>query len=265
MNGAEIERAARILFEARQSGQLIDHLPQGACPRSLEVAYRIQDRLVELLGQEVGGWFLGCTNQAIQKQLGMPSPYSARLLAPTIFRSGAVLDFPARLPIVLEVEFAFRLAEDLPPRKAPYRASEVWLAIESVHPAIEIVVSRFVDWTNQPIWSLVADNGTDGALVYGVGLPRSEVKTLSGVDASLSIDGQAVRRGGAENITGGPLGALTWLANQPRREPGLLAGHIVNTGSCTSMYFAAPRDSARAEFGDLGGASVTVRAAEDVS
>ena len=169
MLAESIERAATLLHAARTNHRLLDDLPEDCRPTSLHEAYLIQDRVVALLGEDIDGWFLGCTNPAIRKILGLPGPYAARLLKSAVKESPAVLDVPEPLEIVLEVEFAFRLSRDLPPRDRAYTEREVADAVVSVHPAIEVVISHFEDWTHKDVYSLIADNGTDGALVYGVG------------------------------------------------------------------------------------------------
>jgi 2-keto-4-pentenoate hydratase len=252
-----IEEAAAILLKARRNGLLIPGLPEHCRPRSLDDAYAVQDRVFEGLNEATGGWFVGCSNPAIQEQLGLNSPYFARLPASTIQESPASLDSSRFPTITLEVEFAFRLAGDLPPRSKPYGLEEVAAAVATLHPAIEVVTSHLKDWTRQPIFSLIADNGTDGALVIGAGLEDWRGLDLGAATAELHVDGNCVRRGNGTNVMGDPLKALVWLANAcSAKGTGLIAGHVHNTGSCTEMYLAQPGDLAVARFGGLGEAEV---------
>ena len=137
--------------------------------------------------------------------------------------------------------------------------AEVADAIATVHPAIELVTSHLQDWTRQPILDLIADNGTDGALVFGEGVYEWRGLDLAGLVVHLAVDGRRVRSGIGENALGNPLVAMTWLANhRSRAGDGLRAGHIHNTGSVTSMYFAKSGDHAVADFGPLGCAELTL-------
>jgi len=252
-----IEEAAAILLEARRSGLLIPGLPEHCRPSPLADAYAVQDRVFAGLNEAAGGWFVGCSNPAIQEQLGLDSPYCSRLAASTIHHSSASLD-PVRLPtITLEVEFAFRLAIDLPSRAAPYGLEEVSAAVATVHPTIEVVTSHQKDWVRQPIFSLIADNGTDGGLVVGAGLEYWRGLDLGAVTAELHVNGTCVRRGDGAKVMGDPLNALVWHANAcSAKGTGLTAGHVHNTGSCTDMYLAQPGDHAVARFAGLGEAKV---------
>jgi 2-keto-4-pentenoate hydratase len=248
-----IEEAADILLRARRSGSLIPGLPEHCRPESLADAYAVQDSVFEGLNEAAGGWFVGCSNPEIQEQLGLENPYLARLPASTIYDSPASLD-PVRFPtITLEVEFAFRLARDLPPRSNPYSLEEVAAVVGTVHPTIEVVTSHLRDWVRQPIFSLIADNGTDGALVVGAGLDDWRGLDLGAVTAELHVNGKCVRQGDGAKVMGDPLEAMVWLANACRAKgTGLTAGHVHNTGSCTSMYLAQPSDHAVARFTGLG-------------
>ncbi len=252
-----VEEAASILLTARRDGRIIPGLPERCRPASLADAYAVQDRVFAGLGEAADGWFVGCSNPAIQAQLGLDGPYLARLPASTIHASPARLD-PAAFPtITLEVEFAFRLARDLPPRSTPYSRDEVAAAVDSVHPAIEVVNSHLADWTRQPVFSLIADNGTDGALVVGDGLQDWRGLDLSRVPTELFVNGKRARRGTGREVLGDPLTALVWLANAcVARGAGLSAGQIHNTGSCTAMCPAEPGDAAVARFDGLGEAEL---------
>ncbi len=260
MDSSLVEKAAALLVAARRENKMIDGFPEDCRPRNLEDAYAIQNRFVDLLGWEVGGWFCACTNKAIQDMLNLQEPYYARLFNDYILPSPAELraaDFP---PILLECEFAFRLKDDLPKRQAPYTRSEVAAAVRSVHPSIEVVAGHIKDWPNKGVFSVIADNGTDGALVVGEGVEDWRDLDLVTMAVTLSVNGQTLRRGRGSNVLGDPMAALVWLANARSRDgDGLRAGDIHNTGTATDIYWADRGDHAVVEFEGLG--SVTLKIA----
>jgi 2-keto-4-pentenoate hydratase len=253
MRPEAVDKAARLLFGARRARRAIPGLPEDCRPTTVDEGYAVQDRLIELLDEPIGGWFCACTNREIQRLLGLDGPYWARLLAAALHESPAVLPAAGFVSIALECEFAFRLARDLPPRAAPYDAEEVAAAVATVHPAIEVVSGHLDDWPTQGIASVIADNGTDGALVFGAGVAGWRELDLAGVPVRLEVNGETVREGLGANVLGDPLAALTWLANaRAALGDGLRAGQIHNTGTATSIYWAGPGDDARADFGPLG-------------
>jgi 2-keto-4-pentenoate hydratase len=255
----QIEQAAKLLKSARVENRLLDSIPSSVRPRTLEDAYAIQDRLVEILEADVGGWFCACTNPAIQSLLGLAEPYYARLLRDAILTEPATLNAANLPPLVLECEFAYRLGADLSIDDAPFTRPQVEDAIASVHPAIEVVAGHLKDWPKQDVYSVIADNGTDGALVYGEGTSEWQILDLVNMAISLTINGDIVRRGVGRNVLGDPLDAMSWLANaRARAGVGLRAGDIHNTGTATEIYWVTAGDEARAEFEGLGSVSLNM-------
>lgn len=258
---AQVDAAAALLAAARAGRQLLDAMPEALRPRGLGDAYAVQDRLAETLGLRRVGWFCACTNPEIQRMLGLAEPYYARLFEPQILESPATLaqaDYP---PIVLECEVAFRLGADLPPRAAAYERDEVAAAVATVHPSIEVVAAHFKDWPRQDVFTLIADNGTDGALVVGPGTPLQAAPPLAPMFVRLIVDGAEVRAGEGRRVLGDPLDALVWLANaRARAGDGLRAGDIHNTGTATDIFWAPPGSRAVAMFQGLGEARLTLRA-----
>ena len=253
LSPAEIDRVAAILEQARRTNTVIDGLPAEVAPRNLADAYAVQDRLVARLGWETRGWFCACTNADIQRMLSLAEPYCARLFVSALQASPATLRQAEYPPIIVESEFAFRLSRDLPPRAEPYARAEVEAAVESVHPSIEVVAGYLKDWPKQNVFAVIADNGTDGALVYGEGVRDWRRLDLPSVEVRVSVNGVAQRRGTGANILGDPMTAFVWLANARRKAgDGLKAGHIHNTGTATSILPVAAGDTVVADFGPIG-------------
>ncbi|MEZ5924596.1 MAG: fumarylacetoacetate hydrolase family protein [Hyphomicrobiaceae bacterium] len=255
----QIDLAAAILEGARRTNTVIEGLPAEVAPKTLADAYAVQDRLVERLGWETRGWFCACTNVEIQRMLSLSEPYCARLFARALKPSPATLrqaDYP---PIIVECEFAFRLGVNLPPRAEPYTRPEVEAAIESVHPSIEVVAGYLKDWPRQNVFAVIADNGTDGALVYGEGIREWRGLDLATVEVRLSVNGEETRRGSGRNVLGDPLTAFVWLANaRAKAGDGLKAGHIHNTGTATAIMPLTPGDHVVADFGPIGRVSLKI-------
>ena len=61
----EIDKAAKLLTQARNDNTLLDCIPEEIRPGSLSEAYAVQDQLIQNLGLPIGGWYCACTNQKI--------------------------------------------------------------------------------------------------------------------------------------------------------------------------------------------------------
>ena len=70
-----IESYAQDLARAWQSGTTIP-LPPDNRPASRDDAYKIQDRLADLLGENVIGWKIGSSVKAIEEAEGHDGPIS---------------------------------------------------------------------------------------------------------------------------------------------------------------------------------------------
>jgi 2-keto-4-pentenoate hydratase len=258
MNAEAIDLAARTLRDARLGNFQLDALPPGAQPQSLADGYAVQERLLELLETETVGWLLGLTNPYMQQIFRVDAPYYARILAPNLHRSPVHFRGDAFLTRGIECEVAFHMARDLPPRADAYTLAEVAEAVATMLPSVEVVNAHFTDWLSRDLPSIVADNGTDGALVCG-----AEVTEWRGIDraalpVTLRVNGAQAAEGCGANALGDPLAALTWLASALSAQgKGLRAGEIINTGTCTELINAAPGDEILAAFGALGEVRVT--------
>ena len=263
MEREAIGRAARLLVEARSDKRRIDALPTELRPTGLAEAYAIQAASLAGILEDAGGGQrlgrkIGCTNAAAQAQLNQNEPFRGALLSPFVHASPATLPADAFFIRMLEPEIAFRLGRDLPAANAPYDAASVKSAIATVMPAIEIVDSRFSDWTTAGGPQLIADNACAGHWVHGTKSPDVEAIDFANHPISISLNGELKERGSSGNALGSSLNALAWLANDlARYGQGLAAGELVTTGTCTSVIPAEKGDVGVADFGALGQVSVS--------
>jgi 2-keto-4-pentenoate hydratase len=158
---------------------------------------------------------------------------------------------------VVEAEFGFRMARDLPPSPVPRSRTEIAEAIEGVIPSIEIVDSRFDDWLTIGAPSLIADNACNAAWVLGPLLTDWRPLDLAAQPVRVTVNGQLVRAGSGAAVLGHPLNALEWLVNNLSAHGlRLEAGQYITTGVTTEVYMAERGDHVTADFGPVGSAEV---------
>lgn len=258
-------RTADLLLAARRDRVPLDGLPAALAPDDMAAAYAVQDvhvaGLIAAGGGAPIGYKIGCSNEAVQAMLNLDAPIHGRLLSGAAHGSPAVLRADAFFVRLIEVEFAFQMADDLPPAAAPYDPDGVAAAVGLLIPAIEIVDSRYRDWTQAGALALVADNGETGAWVRGQPIADWHGLDLGGHPVSLTVNGDRVRDGVGAKVLGHPLNALTWIANALcLAGGGLRAGDLVSTGTCTEIYSAEAGDRLTADFGALGRVSLEFEA-----
>lgn len=254
--------ADQLLAEARINYKRLAELPEAVRPKTTEEAYRCQEALIPRFLAHYGGGVIGykiaCTNVTAQRQLSVDAPFYGHLLSSFSAESPGRLHTREFFMRVIEAEFAFRMARDLPPASAPRERDEVAAAVEGVVPGIEIVDSRFDDWTTIGALSLTADNACNAAWVRGRMLKEWQGIDLAAQAVRLTVNGSVVREGSGSNVLGHPLNALVWLANAlSARGLGLKAGQYVTTGVTTVVYMAERGDEILADFGPVGSAALS--------
>jgi 2-keto-4-pentenoate hydratase len=241
--------AVEFLLAARHSGRRLTALPDEARPRTVGAAYAIQDAVASKLGA-IGGWKVGAKSASAEPTCA-PLPATLILQSPQRFAAGRFAHNG------VEAELAFTLSHDLPPRPQPYCVADLETSVATVHPAIEIVDSRFVDLGAVDALSVLADFQSNGALVVGngVALPHAFESSTQGV--ALDIDGVRVVESRGSNPAGDVLSLLAWLANHAAaRNGGLRRGDLVTTGSWTGMRFVASGTRVEAAFAGIGGVDI---------
>jgi len=238
-----------MLLEARRSGVRLHALPDAVRPTTAAEAYAIQDIVIQELGA-VGGWKVGAKSPSAE-------PNCAPLPAPLILRSPQHFVAATFALNGVEAELAFTLARDLPPRSMPYHESEMPAAMASMHPAIEVVDSRFLDLANTDALSLLADFQSNGALVLGAGVALPNSISFDAQTVQLDVDGVRAFEATGSNAAGHLGRLLAWLANHAAaRSGGLRRGDVVTTGSWTGLRFCSPGTRVRADFPGIGGVDV---------
>ena len=263
VNEQQIREAAELIWQHWSQGTALEALPPASRPATPADGQAIQRALPAVSGQSVVGWKIAATSVAGQQHIRVSGPLAGRLLSRQVGASGATMSLRGNRMRVAEPEFAFRMAWDLRPRKQAYQWPEVLSALGSLHPAIEVPDSRFVDFAAAGEAQLLADNACAGRFVLGA--PASvewralDLSTHRVSARCTGSGGPGVQREGVgANVLGDPRRALVWLVNDlSGRGEGLRAGDVVTTGTCMQPLDVAVGDAVVADFGALGRVSVS--------
>ena len=220
MTPDQIERAASALVAARK-GAAIASLPADAMPQSEADSYQVQDAVLAKLGERIGGWKVGIS------PLG--GHFAAPIYASTVHPSPASLPARGFKLIGIECEIGFRFNQALPARPQPYTRHEV-LAVASLHPTIEVVDSRYQDFRSLDRLLVLADNFSNGGLVYG-----PAVANWDGID-----------------LAHPPIERVLAAVAHASGRGGIAAGTVITTGTHTGLVFTEPGVRIVADYGRLG-------------
>jgi len=123
------------LLQARFTRRGLDYLPESCQPRTETEARDIQDGVACALGP-IAAWKVGSATANSE-------PFRAPIHADTIFVEASHIPAKMFRVIGVEAEIVYRFGRDLDPDKGPYARNDVLDAVVSMHPAIEIVDTRF--------------------------------------------------------------------------------------------------------------------------
>lgn len=254
--------AARLLWTHWQSGTTLDALPTPLRPTTRADGYAVQACLPTVSGRTVVGWKIAATSAAGQQHIGVSGPLAGCILSGHVHTDGAEISLAGNRMRVVEPEFAFRMGRSLEPKPTPYDVVDVFDAVRSLQPALELPDSRYADFARAGEAQLLADDACARHFVLGaevgegwraIDLRMHRVRGL----ARRGNGDELAREGDGSAVLGDPRVALVWLVNElSSLGITLEAGQFVSTGVCMTPLEVQPGDRVEADFGALGRVSV---------
>lgn len=245
-----IEAAATALSQAIDGGTRLAALP-GTGPASEAQAYAVQDAIIRAVGTR-GGW----KASPLREGKARCSPIPAR------FFVDAPASFDASLlsGCLAEVEIAVRFKADPLGRGRALSAGNLADCIASVHPAVELLSSRFTAPDSAPDLDRLADLQNCAAVVLGVATADWSGLEFAELPFALVLSGQAVSLKVNSPTTEQTLEALCWLADHAAaRGVPLKAGDVVITGARLGPVSLQGIRDCRARVGALGPVALSAR------
>lgn len=243
--------AAR-LTEAASARTAIEALTTSAGPFDAATAYQVQDAVVAGLtgrGAAVAGAKLGLTSVAKQRQMKVGEPLYGWITGDMAIDIGQPLACERYIQPRCEPEIAFVLGADL---AGPHvTAAQVLAATAAVHPAIDVLDSRFAGYAFT-LPDVIADNASAAGYLLGQGTDPAGIDLrLTGV--VLEHNGDLVATAAGAAVLGHPAASVAWLVRTlAGRGRGLRAGQVVLSGALTEAIPVAPGDVVVARFDRLG-------------
>jgi 2-keto-4-pentenoate hydratase len=259
MEQSQVVAAAKLLADARRSGQTIPELPKECRPAVAAESNEIAAEITRQLGEEIGGWKITFLYKPREV------PFQCHLFKSRIFSSPADIPVSLTPSLCIEPEITFRLLTDLPPRTKLYQPEEVAAAVEAC-PSMEVVDTRFETKQRSirqrlneraTLVEAYADHITSGAFIIGEGVKNWRDIDFGAVHCRMSADNNTIVETTGGHAFVDPFLPVVVLANQLRRGPGLKTGQVVATGSYCGFFPVQVGQQIVADFQGVGQARAT--------
>ena len=255
----EIKREmAALVDDAAREGRTIRQLTSRSDEIDVEVAYEIQRMSIERRlerGERVIGMKMGLTSRAKMEQVGVHEPIYGHLTEAMIVRDGETISMAGRCHPRAEPEIAFLMERDI---EGPVSDAEAVAAVEGVAAAIEIIDSRYENFTFT-LPDVVADNTSASGFILGPTVRPIEGLNLGNLGITLEVNGAVEQTGSSAAIYDHPVRSLVELIGMLARVgSGLQGGDIVLAGAATAAVHLKPGDHIRAIVEELGTAEFFV-------
>lgn len=243
MDQAEIERIARNIFDANMARAPFQPLTGQDLPPSMADAYRIQDEVHRLFGEEggfgrLGGHKIALTSRAVQELCGVDQPAYGGVFRKVIMHAPATLKARDYVHLGLEFELGVVLGRDVPPFGAPYTRESIGEYVEACMPAFELIEDRNADYSKLDAESILTDRCWCAGVVLGAPNMDWRLLDLANTPVELSWNGEVVDSGVTGDSMGHPMEGLAWVANHLAAQDRMMRkGEIVITGSALKTRF----------------------------
>ena len=252
------EAAAQFLYDVRRRGVRVPNIPVEYRPIDAREALAIQQRVVELVGEPIGGW------KSSMPSISRPLLYGP-IFAPSIVDAEICHIVGTGPTMKVEPEIAFVLARDLPARSAAYTEEEVRDAVRETRLVLEIVGPRYEDPKTVTYPELLADNVANEGLYLGPVVRCARERSLAAFPITIRSATHELAAHEGKHPDGDPLKPLHWLANRLAAvDMPLRAGQIVTTGSYCGIVEIPVGQPVTFTCGDVGEVTVTLIRATEV-
>lgn len=247
-----LQEIAYELYRHQQEGRELEKITIHHDGLTVDHAYEIQrlnidNALAE--GDRLVGWKMGLTSKAKQVSVGVDEALYGRLLhSMELFDSK--LSLSGLIHPRVEPEIAFVMKHRLAGEDVTAR--DVWLATECVMPAVEVIDSRYKNFSFTLV-DVVADNASSAKFLVADQAYSPYQFAWDQVGVVMKKNGEVTQTGSGAAVLGHPVRSVVELAHMLAREgEGIEPGMVVLTGGITEAIHLHTGDEVVVEFDGMG-------------
>lgn len=249
-----IDHIAGELYKAERNAYEVDKFADQFPELDVELAYTIQERLIELKCKQentkISGRKLGLTSKSKQEMMGVHEPSYGVLLDSMQLFEGEPISTKPLIHAKVEPEIAFVFDKEV--SGDHITVTDIFDAAAYITPAMEIIDSRYrnFDFT---LPDVVADNSSSSHYLFSEKFyPVNEVD-LRLMGMVFKKNGEIVATSAGAAVMGHPARAIAWMANKIReRNQSIQPGEVVLSGALSKAFAIAPGDHFSVSFDGIG-------------
>ncbi|WDL95734.1 2-keto-4-pentenoate hydratase [Alicyclobacillus sp. ALC3] len=247
-----LQEVAYELYRHQQEGRELEKITLRHDGLTVDQAYDIQRFNIDnalAAGDRLVGWKMGLTSKAKQVSVGVDEAIYGRLLhSMELFDSQ--LSLQGLIHPRVEPEIAFVMKHRLAGEDVTAR--DVWLATECVMPAVEVIDSRYRNFSFTLV-DVVADNASSAKFLVADQAYSPYQFAWDQVGVVMKKNGEVMQTGAGAAVLGHPVRSVVELAHMLAREgEAIEPGMVVLTGGITEAIHLHAGDEVVVEFDGMG-------------
>ena len=246
------------IVESRLNQVLINELDSYLI-NDVKEAYNLQEIVNKRLSSsglgEIIGYKIGCTNESIQKELGVNNPIFGPIFNNRIIENNKKVSIKDFIKVGVECEIYVKISEEIN-GNTNYNINNIRNFISNFGVSLELVENRFLDIKKNKIEHIIIDGSLGNSIVFGKEFSNNFINYSKFV-GRLFINNKEVYSNFADTILGDPLNALLWYFDQKLSLSKLIKkGEIISLGSITTLIWIDSPCNVKAVIDNLGECSI---------
>ncbi|TMW70606.1 2-keto-4-pentenoate hydratase [Alteribacter natronophilus] len=253
-----LQEIARHIDYHQKNGIEMEKVTLNYPSLKVDDAYEIQKICIDEAGsrgERLVGWKMGLTSAAKQKMVGVNEAIYGRLTS-VMEMDSPELSMKGLIHPKVEPELAFILKKDLKGDRVQPR--DVWLATECIVPAVEVIDSRYKNFSFT-LEDVVADNASSTKFLLGNQAFSPYHTEWDKLKVTISRNNELQHEGYGRDVLAHPVRSVAELVRMLSKEGiGLKEGMVILTGGVTEAVNVQEGDTIRVDYENLGTLDMTV-------
>ena len=252
-----IDHLKKQIIDSRLKHKLLDKLSDYQL--GSKDAYKIQEEINNILSNnglgKIIGYKIGCTNEAVQKELNVAEPIFGALFKNKVIENNSNVSMKNFIKVGVECEIYVNIAKDII-NQDQFSKEKIENLINYCGLSLEIVEDRFVEIKKNSIEHIIIDGSLGNSIILGKKI-RHKFSNYSKFIGRLFLNNKEIHSCSSDSILGNPLNALKWYFQKKLALNNTInKGEIISLGSITPLLWINKPCTIKAKIDELGECSI---------